>query len=124
VRKAWKAFRLAILKALGQGEYRLDIGVKTQFRGRKNQLLLPEYQEIAEVFKRVPDLEDYWRIRLDEIQAMLRKIPISADGDRQRVVLNSQAEVFQDCLNLPDIMAERVRRMLEPKAVPNLKGTP
>jgi hypothetical protein len=123
VRKAWKALLLRILKALGQQEYRLNIGVRTQFRGRKNELFLPEYQEIAEVFKRTPDLEDYWRIRLEDVQVTLRKTPITAEGDRQRLVLQAQAEVLQDCLNLPEAMAERVKRMLKPKAVPNLKGS-
>lgn len=122
MRKAWKAFCLWLLKALGQKEYTLQVGVRTQFRGRKNELQLPEYQEIAEIFKRIPDLEDYWRINLEAIRLLLRQTPITSDGDRQRVVLNAQAEVLEDCLNLPISMADTVKRMLQPKNVPNLKG--
>lgn len=122
MRNAWKAFRLWILKAMGQQEYRFNVGVKTQFRGRKNELQLPEYQEIAEIFKRVPDLEDYWLIKLDACRARKRKTPITSDGDRERVVLDAQIEVLEDCLNLPDAMAETVKRMLKPKAVVHMKG--
>ena len=121
MRKAWKSIRLWLLKVLGQEQFTLKFGVVTQFRGHKNQLFLPEYQEIAEVYKRIPDLEDYFRLKLNSIETMLRITPITADGDRQRLVLQSQAEVLQDCLNLPNIAAAKAKEMLKAKNIP--KGT-
>jgi hypothetical protein len=114
VRKLQAFFR----RLLGLREVRLDIGIKTQFRGRKNQLYLPEWQEIAEVFKKTPDLEDYWRSKLEEIEYQLRLTPITSDGDRRRLVLQAQAEVLQDCLRLPEIAAAKVRVMMQPKPLP------
>lgn len=114
--KAW------LLRILGQKSHRLDIGIKTQFRGRKNQLLLPEWQEIAEVFKRIPDLEDYLQIQVEEMQHLLRIAPITEEGDRQRLVLQSQLEVLQDFQRLPEKAASKVREMLKPKKVELAKG--
>lgn len=117
MRKAWKRFCLILLRALGQQEIALTFGVKTVFRGRKNALHQHEWQTIAEVFKRIPDLEDYWRMKLDEIGIALRRTPL--DNHLQRVVLQAQAEVIQDCLNLPDTAAAKSQAMLQAKT---LKG--
>lgn len=111
-----------ILRILGQKSHRLEIGIKTQFRGRKNTLFLPEWQEIAEVFKKTPDLEDFLRIQLDLLSDTLRNAPITEDGDRQRLVMQAQAEVLQDMLNLPEKAAAKVKEMLKPKSVLSLKG--
>ncbi len=107
---------------LGQKETLLTLGIKTQFRGRKNQFFITEWQELTEIFRRSPDLEDYWRMQLDEIEFLLRTTSVDADGDRRRLVLQAQSEVLQDCLRIPEKAAAKAQEMLRPKKVPNLKG--
>lgn len=122
MRKAWKTVRAWLLRSLGQEAVTLNLGVKTQFRGRKNTLHQHEWQAIAEVFKRIPDLEDYLAMQVDAAQKALRAGSIEPDGDRRRLVLQAQIEVLQDMLNLPDTAAAKAQAMLRAKTVPNLKG--
>lgn len=111
-----------LLRLLGQQEIELVLGVKTQFRGLRTDLYQHDWQEIAEVFKKTPVLEDYLRMQLDESARILRTLPVEPEGDRRRLVLQAQAEVLQDMLNLPEKAAAKAQSLLRPKKVPTLKG--
>jgi hypothetical protein len=123
VRRAWQKLGLWLLGVFGwERPFRHEIGTRTVFRGRKNQLLQPEWLELAEVFKRVPDLEDYLQIQLDNLDLLLRRASPETSGDRQRLVLTTQREVLLEILRLPDTATAKVREMAQPKRAP-MKGT-
>lgn len=116
MREAWQTFGLWLLSMLGwERPFRLEVGTKTVFRGRKNQLLQPEWLELAKVFERLPDLEDYLIIQLENLDLILRRASSETAGDRQRLVVQVQREVLLDLLNLPEKAVAKVHEMNQPK---------
>lgn len=126
MRKAWRNMGEHVFRALGWlppvQEVRIEYATKTKFRGRKNQLQLPEWQSLAEIFHTNPDFEDFLQIQLDNLDALAVTISDEPAGDRQRLVLQAQRQVLLDMIKLPETAAARVRVMLQPKKVPSLKG--